>query len=236
MSVETPQPRSRAEQQLFIAILAAVLVFIGFAPTFYLNSLFAQRSLDALRIAHGIAFSLWPLLLLTQVLLVKGRRPDLHRRVGPIGVVLAVAMVILGTAMAIHAGRSGFQSPWVPPPPAFFAIALGDMAVFAVFVSAAVVLRSRRGDHSRLMVLATLAILPAAFGRLPIPGVEDPIVKAFVPGVALLFVCAVRDVRVHGHLHRAWLWGGLLFVLSLPLRFALASTPVWQRFSSWLIG
>jgi hypothetical protein len=35
------------------------------------------------------------------------------------------------------------------------------------------------------------------------------------------------DVVTRGKIHRATLWGGLLIVLSLPLRFAVASTSTW---------
>jgi hypothetical protein len=36
--------------------------------------------------------------------------------------------------------------------------------------------------------------------------------------------------------HRAWIWGGGLFLLSIPLRLAIAGTSEWQGFAGWLIG
>jgi hypothetical protein len=236
MITEALAARPRARHHLAVAFVAVAVVFAGFAPTFYLNSYFEQRPLDALRIAHGVVFSLWPLLLILQVLLAKLGRPDLHRRLGPIGAVLAAAMVVLGVALAVHAGRSGFLTPGLPPAPIFLAMPIFDMAVFTTLVSAAVALRNSRADHWRLMILATLSLLPAAFGRLPVPGIGDPIVKAFAPAIALLLICVVHDVMISRYLHRAWLWGGLWFVLSVPLRLVVAGTAAWQRFAGWLIG
>jgi hypothetical protein len=237
MATHPPEsmPRAREPHHLVVALAAVAIVFAAFAPTFYLNAYFAQRHLDPLRVAHGLAFSLWPMLLLAQVWLVKLGRTDLHRRLGLAGAVLAVAMVLLGTSLAVQAARFGFQSPGVPPAPVFLAVPLFDMVVFAALVAAAFIVRKRRAEHSRLMILATLSILPAAFGRLPPPGVSDPIVTAFAPTFALLLVCVIRDAVMHRRLHRAWLWGGSVFVLSVPLRLVVAGTSGWQRFASWLI-
>lgn len=237
MSIGSPERvlRPGEQQQLVVAVVALLIVFAGFAPSFYLNSYFEQRSLDALRIAHGLVFSLWPVLLVAQVVLVRSGRADLHRRLGALGAFLAVTMLVTGLALAIHAGRTGFQTPGIPPPALFLTIPIFDMAVFAVLVSAAVALRNRRADHWRLMILATLSILPAAFGRLPTPGLSDPIIKAFAPAFVLLLACVVADAMKQRRLQRVWLWGGLLFVLSVPVRLGVASTSAWQRFAGWLL-
>lgn len=76
-----PQPRSvRTTRSLYVslAVLCLLIVFIGFSRTFYLNSFFAHRDLSSLRIAHGIVFSGWLVLLVAQVSLVALRRTDLH--------------------------------------------------------------------------------------------------------------------------------------------------------------
>jgi hypothetical protein len=238
MSIEVSEPRRQRPEWHYTvaALIAVIVVFAGFAPTFYLNSYFERRDLDALRIVHGVVFSLWPLLLIAQVLLVKFRRPDLHRSLGLVGAVLAAAMVLLGTALAIRAGRLGFQTPGVPPPTIFLVVPIFDMALFTTLVAAAIALRGRREDHRRLMILATLSILPAAFGRLPIPGLTDPVSKAFTPAFALLAAIVAYEALSQRKLHRAWVWGGSLFVLSVPLRLALANTAAWRVFARWLLS
>jgi hypothetical protein len=234
-ALDDPAGRTR-DHHLPIALVSTAVVLVGFAPTFYLNRWLGHRDLDAMRIAHGVVFSLWPLLLVTQVLLARTGRVAHHRLLGAVGAGLAVLMVILGTAVAVHAGRHGFQTPGLPPPRIFMVIPIFDMAVFSALVGAAVALRRQRADHWRLMVLATVSILPAAFARMSIPGLPDPIIKSFVPAVLLLLACVVSDAIGQRRVHRAWIWGGGLFLLSIPLRLAIAGTSEWQGFAGWLIG
>lgn len=75
--------RLRAERQFFlgIAVALALVVCTGFAPSFYLQSLYVgARPLTQLVWVHGFAFSLWIMLLIGQTLLISTQRADLHRR------------------------------------------------------------------------------------------------------------------------------------------------------------
>src|SRR5690242_16015925 len=64
---------------LFITILTATLVFAGFARTFYLNRLFAKLHLPSLFIVHGVVFSSWLVVLVTQAFLVSAKRIQVHK-------------------------------------------------------------------------------------------------------------------------------------------------------------
>ncbi len=55
---------------LFVTILTAALVFAGFARTFFLNGFFAKLHLPSLYIIHGVVFSSWLVVLVTQATLV----------------------------------------------------------------------------------------------------------------------------------------------------------------------
>jgi len=50
-------------------------------------------------------FTAWIVLLVTQASLIAGGRTALHRKIGPFSVVLAAAMVVLGTLGALIAAR-----------------------------------------------------------------------------------------------------------------------------------
>jgi hypothetical protein len=43
------------------------------------------------------------------------------------------------------------------------------------------------------------------------------------------------DLLARHRLNRVSLWGGLVVLLSLPLRFAVAHTTAWHSVASWLI-
>jgi hypothetical protein len=217
------------------AIVSALIVFAGFARTFFLNSYFAKRDLTALMILHGVIFSSWLVLLIVQATLVAAKRTDVHRRLGVAGAALAVLMIVVGFAMALHAAHSGFVAPGLPPPLIFLVVPFFDIVVFTILVGAAFYYRGRPDVHKRLMIVATIAILPPAIARIPLSFIAVTLpVSAFLLGDLILVVCILYDVAVNRRLHRAYLWGGLLFVISFPLRMAVAGTSAWMSFAHWL--
>lgn len=220
-----------------VAVISSAIVFAGFARTFYLNGYFAKRDLTALMILHGIVFSSWLVLLIAQTSLVAAKRTDLHRRLGVFGAVLAVLMIVVGMTLAIHAAKYGFQTPGLPPPLVFLVVPFFDIVVFSILVVAALLYRRKPDVHKRLMVVATISILPPAFARIPLALISKMLpISAFLLGDLVLLGCILYDAALHRRLHRAWLWGGLLFVLSFPLRMGIAGTAAWQSFARWLIS
>jgi hypothetical protein len=230
-----PRPNG-ARLYLWMALISAVIVFVGFAPSFYLNGLFTRRSLDALRIVHGVVFTLWLVLLVAQTSLVAAKRSDMHRRLGWLGGVLAALMVAIGLTISIEGVKHGFQTPGLPPRQMFLVVPFFDMLVFGGLIAAALGYRRRPAVHKRLMILATIALLPAPIARIAIPGLTDALLKGFGLSYAVLLACILCDAVQQRRLHRIWLWGGGLIVVSLPLRLFLAGTPAWQSFAGWLAG
>ena len=104
-----------------MAAVAALAVFAGFAPTYYLKGLYGTPALSTVRHLHGIVFTLWMILFLVQTTLISARRHSWHRRLGIAGTGLAGVMLIVGTAVAIAAARhpqpvqvvaAAFPPPW----------------------------------------------------------------------------------------------------------------------------
>ncbi|HEX5385226.1 MAG TPA: hypothetical protein VFW66_00850 [Gemmatimonadales bacterium] len=230
--------RPHANDRFFygaMAVAAAALVFAGFSRSFYLAPYFNRPVPTGLRLVHGLVFSSWILLFLVQTALIATRRVAIHRRLGVAGAVIALLMVILGTVTAIGAARAGHGPPGIPPL-TFLAIPLFDMAVFAPLVAAAIYLRRSPQAHKRLMLLATVSLLAAAAARLP-----TDLMKAgplFYFGVADLFilVAVLYDLATRHKVHPAYVWGGLLILVSQPLRLAVSGTEAWQAFARMLIG
>ena len=76
-------------------MLAAVVVFAGFAPTYFLQRVFGTPELSPLLHVHGFLFSSWIAWSVVQTTLVAARRTDIHRRLGVAGAALATAMMVL---------------------------------------------------------------------------------------------------------------------------------------------
>jgi hypothetical protein len=211
-----------------MAVAALVTLFFSFAPSFYLRP--ATKPALSLRVvAHGTLFSSWFILFLVQTGLAATGRIRLHRWIGFAAASAALLMVVTGPFLAIGLARRG-----LPPgdPLAFMLIVLVDLLVFGIFVGAGIYYRKERDVHKRLMLLATISILPPGISRWPI-AVRH---VAVIPAVLILFLAlaAANDLWTRRRIHSTTLWGGLGLVASIPLRFAIASTGTWHHIASWL--
>jgi hypothetical protein len=224
-----------------IAITAAVMTVVGFGPTYYLRFLdggptatISGGPISSIIHAHGALFTAWVVLFIVQTSLISSRRVAVHRRLGVVGAVLAAVMVAVGVVTGIDMGRRGAAPPGIDPL-SFMAIPLGDMVMFGGFVAAAVALRRNKEAHKRLMLLAYASILAAPAARLP--GVLPLGPLAFY-GIALLVVLAgvIYDYLSRGTVHRVYVWGGGLLLLSVPVRLALSGTSAWHSVARSLIG
>jgi hypothetical protein len=227
--------RSERTFYTWAAVVAALVVFAGFARTYYLKGAFGTPDLSALKHLHGFVMTAWFTLFLVQVRLVATGRTRIHRKLGVAGAVLAVLVVIVGTTTALVAAKNG-ATPG-PPPLVFLAIPLGDMVVFPVLVSAAILYRKRADFHKRLMLLATLSILTAAIGRIPLEFLQAGGLPAFFGATDLLILAFVAaDTVKNRRLHPAMIAGVLVIVGSQVARFLIAGTPQWTSFARWLVG
>jgi uncharacterized membrane protein YozB (DUF420 family) len=217
-----------------MAVAAALTVFVGFARTYYLRNVFGASELPTLVHVHGVVATCWILLFLTQASLIASRRTHIHRRLGVAGAVLAVVMVVVGYLTAIEGARRGVTPPGGPPPMAFLSVPLGTILAFAVLAAAGISQRRRSETHKRLMLLATIAVLTPALARIGrLVGTDGPPI-AIGGTCAFVLVCMLYDRLAHGRVHPAFLWGGILLMLSLPARFAIGATDAWRPVAEWL--
>ena len=227
----------RAERLFFIgmSVAFALTVFGGFARTYFLRSHFDPTPLIPLLRLHGLVFTSWLVLFLVQTTLVATKKTQMHRRLGIAGAVIAALMLIIGTTTAIIRAKIFQPPPGSPSPLVFLTVPLGDMLVFAVLVSSAFYFRRKPDIHKRLMLLATIGILPAAIARLPFAFMQQGGPLAFF-GLTDLFIlpCVIYDIVTRGRPHRATLMAGTFIILSHPLRLLIGGTGAWLAFATWI--
>jgi hypothetical protein len=222
-----------------IAIALGLAVFVGFAPTYYLKTLFGTPQLTALLQVHGALFTAWMVLLVAQTSLIANDRVRLHQKLGMAGAMLAVLMVVAGVAVAIAIAQlriqTGELAPGGMPPLMFMTVPIAGMIVFPGLVGAALWFRRTPDVHKRLMIIATIELATAGIARLPLVETWGPI--GFF-GVANLFLIAlvIFDVKTRGRVHQATAWGGAILVASQPLRLVIGGTEWWQATAAWLVG
>jgi uncharacterized protein with PQ loop repeat len=209
----TPDRRLK-RAYLSAALAIAVILFAGFAKNYYLRLWLSTRPIVALDHIHGLVMTAWVLLFLAQTWLIASRRSDLHRKLGVAGAAVAAIVVTLGVytiAFSIfrhekNAGVGLFALLFV----AFDGLSL---LLFSGFVIMALRARLRPQTHKRLMLMAMIALLPPAFGRLVAyfthSGVQAIVLTLMCAAVLL---CVGIDTLRHRRLHPALAWSGALVI------------------------
>lgn len=232
-----PRPaavRWRRDRIFFTAlpILLAFVVFVGFAPTYYLKPVFGTPALASLYHVHGFLFTCWMLLLIVQTSLVAARRTDIHRRLGAVGGWLAAAMVIMAVLVSRDLGRRGSGPPGIDPL-SFLIVPFASVVVFPVLVGAALALRRKPELHKRLMLIATLELVPAGVARWAVVAPLGPLAYFGLTDLVIIAMLAY-DWATTGRFNRATILGGTFLVASQIGRIALSTTPAWLSFARLL--
>jgi hypothetical protein len=241
---------SRNPARLFYtlaAVLLLVLMLLGFQHFYLHGKAYPGRELAppirTLLILHGIGMSAWMLLFLVQPLLIVTGNRRIHRMLGRIGAGLAACIVILGFRLGIE---STLISPselkiWGLWPKQFMAVPIVSILIFAGFVFVGVWNRRRPEVHRPMMLLASLAAMPAAVSRIDaISGLYRGTIweSVFGPFFATLLIGAFLLVvkwRLTGSLNRWFVMGYAGLVASNAFIMQLATTPAWDHFAGFLL-
>jgi hypothetical protein len=232
-------PRALGRERAFftgMAMAMTVIAFVGFAPSYYLKPYFGvPPQLTPLLHAHGVAATLWMLLLPLQARLIAANRRQTHRTLGAFGAVVAAAMIGLAVTAAVVRVRSGLLGAVEggPPPTLVLALALGGSATFSALIGAALFLRNRPDAHKRLILIGTLDPVNAAMAR--VPGVLPLGLPAFFALTDLFIVAiALYDWSKFRRIHPATVFGAGILVASQAGRVWISETATWSQFVTWL--
>lgn len=184
---------------------------------------------------HWVGFAAFLGLFITQQSLAGSGRIALHRRLGWIGIGLALAVAALTiwmTYAALRHGRvlGGFSNAF------FLALEVTETLAFAGMVLAALALRRRTDWHRRLMFGSLVVILDPAIGRLlptslP-PEWGDPV--ATLIQLAVVGLAMMSDRAARGRIHPAN-WCTAAVVLAVHIAFnALAAWPPFIAYADSL--
>lgn len=229
----------RRSDNLFFSGMAVIIlasVFMGFARTYYLAGLFKAPLPNLLVHFHGTVFSCWILLLIAQTSLVAAGRVDVHRRLGLLGFGLACLMVVLGLLVATDSvarhfapGEAGMRVR------AFYTVPLSVMLAFGTLIYFAFRNRFNPAAHKRLILIATIAILDAAFERWPVPATWwGERTAALLCTMPLLLLIMGYDYWSRGKVYSTTLWASLFVVVLQQVRDPIGRSAPWQSFAVWV--
>lgn len=152
---------------LCMSLLIAAVVVYGFSQTIQNKLIHGSPRRPILLWMHAVLFSSWVVFYITQSVLVRIRKVNIHRALGWAGAALGTSMVVVGPWVAVVMARFDTSQLHRTNRDAFLIIPFFDIAAFATCFGLAILWRTRPERHRRLMLVATCALTGAAFGRIP---------------------------------------------------------------------
>lgn len=244
------EPVSSNRARLFYsgaALLLLVLMLLGFQQFYLHGKAYPDRELAppirTLIILHGAGMTAWVLLFLVQPLLVVADNRRVHMLLGRVGAGLAACIVILGFRLGIEATRISPPDMiiWGLNAVQFMAVPIISILIFAGFVIAGIWNRRRPQVHRPMMLLATLAAIPAAVSRIgPLSALYHdtlwealfgPFFGTLVVGMLLL---ALKWLLTRS-LDHWYALGYAVLVIASALIMQLATSNAWNHFAGYLL-
>jgi hypothetical protein len=218
-----------------MGLLAAGIAVAGFSQTVNANLFHAAIPRPTILWFHGAAFSAWVLFFILQSALVRTRNVKVHRSLGWFGAGLGTVMVPLGLTTAVVMARFDSRILHEPGVDAFLIVPFYDMVAFGSLITLAILWRKKPNLHRRLLFLATVGLLDAAFGRFQY--LFDSNLFAVCVG-AVMMLGGVRDLLVEKRIHRVY----MIAIPCLFVAYAFAiftwrsASPWWMKFAHSILG
>ncbi len=193
----------------------------------------------AIVVAHSGAIFAWFVMFFVQALLISTHNRRLHMTLGWGVVAIAALIVVTGPLVAtrsIQVDPSQVVFDW--PGPQFLLFMFAEIALFAVFVTIGVLNRKRPRIHRPMMLLASLAIVSGATGRIAQVGsifgghhwvgISGPVVTL---GALLLLVRAAMTRSFD----RPFAVGLAVYAVVTLVAGRLAVTSVWVDWAGMIL-
>ncbi len=216
----------------FLGVFA--LAVAGFWPSYFAKFFDGTGDFTFYFHFHAFFAVLWILMLITQPILIRQKKFELHRKIGKLSYVL-VPVMFLSIILLAHSTLKGPKENfglelWVP---------FKDLLIFAVGYGIAITYRHTMAIHARGMIVAGIVLIEPALVRLilyvffPSEGFAP---SGYLSTVVLLYslfiglIIAERKQKI-GRWVFPFVLGLYIFVHSV-LVFQLKITP-WQAFAEW---
>lgn len=237
-----PLDRAAAERRFYsrMALFMVAIVFLGFAPSFYLRGLVhvprPNPTLPASVLIHGSLFTLWMLVFVAQTQLVAAGRRDLHRKLGKASFVLALAIIPLMYLVGVWQVSRANQPPFTDPLN-WTVVPLLGIPIYAYLLWIGWSRRRESTTHKRAMLCAALMLMDPAIGRFPI---GPPMLAVFGATSALALATYIplvlHDRKLMGRVHPVTKLAVTLVAAMMLVRMIFLATGSWAPIARHLPG
>lgn len=224
--------------QIVVLITSWAVLYLGFAPS---TTKYLTGELPAppfILHIHAIVFFGWMLLYSAQSYFINARKLDLHRKLGKFTVMWSVLLTFIGIATAIIMNQYKFDHGRGHEI-AFISVPLLAMVCFPLLITAAILAIKDPSAHKRLLLLALVELLGAAFGRAlgPIFGpffgklLGDNMfsfwLSVYLGGYIMIFCAIIYDFFTRKQIHRVYLIAVPIIILCHLVAAFLFKLEAW---------
>lgn len=244
-TIASPAVDAQTRERRFycrMALFLVALVFVGFAPSFYLRDIVPayprpNPTLPPSVILHGTLFTLWMLAFVAQTQLVAAGRRDIHMKLGAATLVLAIAMVPVMYLIAVWQVARNNVPPFTTPLD-WTSLPLFVIPPFLYIVWQGWERRREAQWHKRLMLgAAMLVALGPSWGRLPVaPPMKATFAVQMLATLLFFLPLFIWDKRTIGKTHPATWLVFTLYAISIAIPVALIVTGSWAPIARHLPG
>ncbi len=190
-------------------------------------------------VAHSSAIFAWFVMFFVQALLISTHNRRLHMTLGWGVAAIAATIAVTGPLVAFRSIRVAPEQvvfDW--PGPQFLLVMVTEIALFAVFVTIGVLNRKRPRIHRPMMMLACLAILSGATGRIALVGSifgYHHWMAIFGPVVSLGLLLLVVRAAMTRSFDRQFAMGLAVLAVVTLIAGRLAVTNMWVDWAGMIL-
>ena len=199
----------------------SIALFTGSALIFGLHALLLPNNVSTvhpLMLVHACAMYAWYGLLVVQAGLIRRMNYVLHKRLGYLSIVVALAVLVTGVMITVYGFKHSKSM-------LFFSGNSLMLFFFSIFYSLAIVYRKYGDTHKRLMMFASIAIyIPVAFRTAALLGDRK---YASIVYILLILVIPFWELLTRRKITKITTICTVSLILMVVLTFVLAKNPIF---------
>lgn len=221
----------RAKLYLALGYLGLFAILGGFLKTFIVPVSEGSFQAPAIIYIHGLLATVWVLLFLIQSVLIRSNNFKIHKKLGYIGLLIAIAAGITIIPAGLQQVKRELDLGLGQTAISGIVGAITTAAIFLALVISGVRLRRNPAAHKRLMALGTIVLLWPAWFRFRhyFPSIPNPeIWFAVVLADSFIVVAMIWDRLVYKRIHPVFLIVGPLIILEHFVEMILFDSSPWR--------
>ncbi len=236
----------KSDRQFFLIYVIAIWIVIvtGFGLDIVRKGAAHKLVYPLIIHAHAVVYVGWLILLTAQILLIRKRDYQTHRKLGQVAVILLPLMVVLGFEAPIVMDHIHRMDPNINLKLLMMSTQFTNIIGSMVLIIAGLVLRKDPSAHKRLMLMGTVGLTEPGFSRIihhPLnlilgEGFWPYIIETYIGSITLMITLGAYDLITRKRLHPAFIFAMIWLLANEFVAAWLYYQPGWLTFTKQLIG